>query len=190
VSTGVALTEPEKSAERAASERVRRFLIDGGTPTKDARAAVQPVFNLAEVLERTYLTRWKNTKSDIQLKYVVGRLEREIGHWLLSEIDYKRLKGYRDDCVRQGITPATVNRRMSILRVALKEAHKEDGIPMPAWPETLAEHPRALSVHRGGNAHRRLLAQAGSDRGHQGRTGVALHRCAVSVPAGHRLPPR
>lgn len=128
----------KKDAERAASHRIQRFLTTGAT--EEERRPTRALVNLAEALEHTYLVRWKNTRSDIQLKYVVRRMEREIGHWLLDEIDYKRLRAYRDDTLKTGVTPATVNRRLSILSVAIREAHREGAIvAMPAWPEKLAE---------------------------------------------------
>jgi integrase len=137
--TGIAATESEKVAESAAAERIRRFLSGGGQAPQLARK-VGVIFNLGEALERTYVSRWKNSRSDIQLKYVVRRMEREIGHWLLSEVDYKRLRQYRDDTLESGVAPATVNRRLSVLSVTLREAHREGDLPaMVAFPEKLAE---------------------------------------------------
>lgn len=138
-STGVSATEPKSAAEPAASEHVRKLLVAGTTPAKSVRAAGMAI-NLAEVLERTYLNRWSKTASDVQLKYVVRRLEREIGHWLLAEVDYRKLRAYRDGVVGDGNAPATANRRMSVLKVALREAAREGEIvAMPEFPETLAE---------------------------------------------------
>lgn len=141
-STGLADTESEKAAERAASARIQRVLIaDHATAPAPKGTPIHAVVNLAEALERTYIHRWQKTKSDIQLKYVVRRVEREIGHWLLKEIDYNRLEAYQTDILKQGKTAATVNRRMSLLKVVLRHClQKGDLTGMPAFPESLQEN--------------------------------------------------
>jgi integrase len=138
-STGISVTETMAAAESAASEEMRKRLVAGGATPSAVRAA-GGARNLAEVIERTYVSRWRNTASDVQLKYVVRRMEAEIGHWLLTEVDYKRLKGYRDGLIADGMSPATANRRMSLLKVVMREADREGDVTrMPAFPETLAE---------------------------------------------------
>lgn len=140
VSTGVKATEPERAAETAAAERLRKIFSGDPRATPQEQRKVGRVFNLAEALERTYLTRWKDTRSDVQLKYVVRSMERSIGHWLLADIDYNKLEQYQQDCLKSGSARATVNRRMSLLKVTLKHAHqKADILQIPAFPETLAE---------------------------------------------------
>jgi integrase len=140
LATGVESSVPVKVAEKAAAGRIREYLMaQQAAPVVSRRAGT--LYNLGEALERTYVSRWRGTKSDIQLKYVVRRLEREIGHWLLKEIDYQRLREQRDSWKNSGIAPATVNRRFSIISVTLSEAHKEGDLPaMPAMPEKLAEN--------------------------------------------------
>ncbi len=137
ISTGTPAIESEAEARRAASARISR-IISGG---ESGPAAVNRAHNLAEALERTYLTRWKNSRNDIQLKYVVRMLERSIGFWLLKDIDYRQLKTYRDGLLAAGTAPGTINRRMSLLKVAIKEAVREGDLAhMPEFPPTLAEN--------------------------------------------------
>jgi integrase len=141
LSTLVKVSEGEKAAERAASSRISAALTDGHAKERLGAPSVKGLaHNLAEALEHTYLTRWQGTKQDVQLKYVVRRLEREVGFWLLTEIDYKRLKDLRDGWIKDGLAPATVNRRMSALKVALKEHAREAGTVRPEFPDTLPEN--------------------------------------------------
>lgn len=139
-STGVKADRAQKDAELAASDVLRKFYTSTSVSPQIARS-VGTIFNLAEALERCYVTKWQKTKSDIQLKYVVRRMEREIGHWLLVEINFNKLEQYQQDLLKGGLTPATVNRRMSLIKVTLKHCHqKGDVLAMPAFPETLAEN--------------------------------------------------
>lgn len=141
--TGIKADRPVNDAELAATDVLRKFYtsVSRQSPQSTLPArSVGTIFNLAEALERTYLTKWQKTKSDIQLKYVVRRMEREIGHWLLAEIDFNKLEQYQQDLLKSELEPSTVNRRMSLIKVTLKHCHqKADIIAMPAFPETLAE---------------------------------------------------
>jgi integrase len=139
-SSGITLSEPRETAERAASEKLRKLLTGTGGAPQAARS-VGKVFNLAEALERTLNNHWAGTPSEGQIKFVVRRLEREIGHWLLTEIDYRKLKEYADGCIKQGKKPATVNRRMSAMKVALRDACRMgDLTAMPMFPSQLPEN--------------------------------------------------
>ena len=101
LSTGVPSTEAESEATKAAAEKLRAALVKGDVAlAPQAARSIGTIVNLAEALEATYQSRWKNSASDVQLKYVVPRLQREIGHWLLKEIDYNRLLNYRDDLLK------------------------------------------------------------------------------------------
>jgi integrase len=80
----------------------------------------------------------------VQLKHVVRAMEREIGHWLLADLPgapgYVKIKAYREGLLKDGSGPATANRRISILKVALREAVREGHLKaMPEFPDTLDE---------------------------------------------------
>jgi integrase len=141
LATGCPLSVSQEEALKVAEVKVREAL-SGTSPTRER--AVGTVMNVAEALERCYLTRWQGTASDVQLKYVVRALEREIGHWLLADMPgpegYNKLKSYRDGLVKDGKSKATANRRLSLVKTALREALKEGHLTaMPVFPETLAE---------------------------------------------------
>ncbi len=144
--TGLPVSTPEDEALRIASAKLRDFLAGskgGGDPVRERKLG--SIHNVAEALEACYLSRWKGTASDVQLKYVVRAMERDIGHWLLTDMPgatgYSKIKGYRDALVKDGSAPATANRRISTLKVALREAVREGHMSaMPEFPDTLAEN--------------------------------------------------
>lgn len=141
LSTGLPDSVPEEQARVQAATKVRAA---AGVASPLLSRAVGTVLNVAEALERCYIGRWSNNASGPHLKYVVRMMEREVGHWLLSDmpgpIGYQKIKDYRDGILRDGKSKATANRRMSLLRVALREALKEGHLgAMPVFPEQLDE---------------------------------------------------
>lgn len=172
LSTGVEDREPQPEAESAATLRIIEYNRRKAKAAAQEAAAssersltssesftsainktesltakhAKRLHSLGEALDRTYQSRWKGTASDIQIKYVVPAMIREIGWWQLRDLPtpdgYKRIKAYRDGLTSEevGKSAATANRRMSILKVVLKEAHREGHIEaMPLFPETLDE---------------------------------------------------
>ena len=106
------------AAEKAAPSVIAAAIkLDG---VKQSPGAVTP--SLATLLERTYLSTWVHNESASYARLMVNRISREIGHWLGDEITHDRLKDYCLGMLRDGAKPATVNRRMSHISLALKEA--------------------------------------------------------------------
>lgn len=102
--------------------------------------------NLAWALEQTWQRRWKKSKSAITLKHVIPRLQQEIGHWLLHEIDFNLLDNYFSKLVfdaednPNGIAPATINRRRSYIHKAMSDAVNRGELSrMPQFPQVLRE---------------------------------------------------
>lgn len=127
-------------------QRMLQEKLSGTAPgTVSAERRVGSIHNVGEALDHCYAIRWKSTASDVQLKYVVPAMVREIGHWQLQEMvgskGYNKLVEYRDGMLRDGKSQATTNRRLSLLKVALKEAARAGHMPngLPLYPETLDE---------------------------------------------------
>jgi len=67
----------------------------------------------------------------VQLTYVVPAVQRDIGHIAVQDVTYADLQEYADLLRRSGRSPATINRRMSILSAAVREAHRRGLIGTP-----------------------------------------------------------
>jgi integrase len=195
ISTELVITVAKDEAERVGAAKLREKL-GGAEPVRERK--IGSIFNVGEALERCYLTRWQGTASDIQLQYVVRALEREIGHWLLADMPgpegYTKIKDYREGLIKDGKSQATANRRMSLLKVALKEALKEGHLTaLPVYPETLDEEnvtDRYLSEKEEEIALAWLRAKAGAEALDPDGTGewAYMHDFAVvGVDTGARL---
>lgn len=127
LSTSVPLTSPKVDAERAAEGIVKSAM----TPPAE-------LTTLGQLLERTFVKTWAGGKSEKVMRHMVDRLVREIGAWRLDEVKFKRLEDYCEEMKSQGYAPATINRRMSTVSVALtSEARRTDvaRIDVPHYKE-------------------------------------------------------
>lgn len=86
------------------------------------RHALPAVQTLHGALERTYKLHWARMRSATVMRNVVNLLQRQLGSLHLYEVDYARLENYCQQCLTGGTKPATVNRRMSAIGKALKDA--------------------------------------------------------------------
>ena len=77
---------------------------------------------LGITLGRTYSDVWEGTKSAHIMRYTVARVSREIGHKPITEVTYEFLRDYCKGLVKEEYAHATINRRMSCVGVALREA--------------------------------------------------------------------
>src|SRR4249919_2882319 len=123
LSTGIKIDPslPDKGkaeASRVGAEKMRAVLLSGDAPT--SRAGKHNTLGYA--LMRTMRERWENTKSGTTTRYNVLRLVKEVGYWPLGSVDYERLKGYGLELAEAGDSPATRNRKMSLLHTAIEEA--------------------------------------------------------------------
>jgi integrase len=90
---------------------------------------------LWQALEETYESRWKGTKSDLVVRRVVDVIAREIGHLPIADVNYLRLDAYAKALLRDGLAPATINRRMSTISTALNECMKRgELVQRPQFP--------------------------------------------------------
>lgn len=122
LSTGVLLTEPKAKAEEVA----KRIVADQMT--------VREVDTLGQTLERTYREKWAESKSGGVMRHMVNVLTREVGGWRLRDTTYARLKDYCETLKEDGLAPATINRRMSAVGVAMRESARRGECERPDMP--------------------------------------------------------
>jgi integrase len=105
---------------RAEAERIARTL--GGPARRGA-------LRLHDALEHAYITHWCRTRSAEVMRRVVNLIQRDLGFLKLTEVDTETLRGYCESVISQGTSPATVNRRMSAIGVALRMAVEKKELP-------------------------------------------------------------
>lgn len=108
--------------------------------TTTTGAAPRPV-TLRALVESLWESRWAQSRAAITMRYVVPLVVREAGHWHANEITYATLSEYAKERRRAGLSPATVNRRLSIITTALREAHREGLCAAPPQAPHLREPP-------------------------------------------------
>lgn len=148
LSSGLPISASEEDALKAGAVKIRERIASGGASVVPVPArAVGTMINAGDALEHAYRKFWQGTRSDINLKFVIRAMEREIGHWLLSELStqegYRRITHYRDEVLlkEQGLAKATANRRMTYLKKALHEAHLQGSLmSVPVFPKGLQEN--------------------------------------------------
>jgi len=86
------------------------------------RHSMPAVQTLHGALERTYKLHWARMRCATVMRNVVNLLQRQLGPLHLHEVTFPRLELYCAQAMDGGIKPATVNRRMSAIGKALKDA--------------------------------------------------------------------
>ncbi len=80
---------------------------------------------VSQLLNDLWRAKWAASRSAVQLTYVVPAVSRDVGHIAVEDLSYNHLRQYADALRTSGRSPATVNRRMSILSAVLREAHRQ-----------------------------------------------------------------
>lgn len=124
ISTGEA---EEAAAYVKAGSIVQGAMLAAATTPSDARPT------LAVRLEDTYRGHWSRTRSATVMRRVVDLLKREVADLKLADVNTRGLRALAERWLAAGTAPATVNRRMSAIGVALARA-VEDG-DLPARPK-------------------------------------------------------
>lgn len=95
--------------------------------------------SLAALLERTWTSTWMHNSTSGHARLMVNRITRESGHLLGNEVTFDRLEEECLKWLKDGMAPATVNRRMAAVRTALGEAHARGLLAVlpkvPKYPE-------------------------------------------------------
>lgn len=129
ISTEVPAIKPKHEAEKVAQEKLR--LIFERQQVKQGGH----VLTLGFVLRRHLEEHWSKMASSITTTPVVHRICREVGHWLIHEITYKVLWDYAQALIKDGLAPATVNRRLTCIGTALRHCVRiEELASMPQIP--------------------------------------------------------
>lgn len=111
----------ETRARLRALEIMREHLVEGAT-TETARATNDTTLGMA--LHDTYERLWRGQRSSKEKLYLIRALARDIGHWPIGSVTWKRLSDYCDTLADRGDAPATRNRKMSAISTAMRECRK------------------------------------------------------------------
>lgn len=136
LAVGLPDSASKEDAQRAATDRMRSIFnaAPEGTPVTDR------VTSMAEALNRAYLVRWRNSTSANQMHSTVNMLLAQIGHWMLKDLTYNKLLELQQNWLKQH-KPATVNRKFSMIRTAVRMAKKVDNsVPSVEFPEREREN--------------------------------------------------
>lgn len=85
-----------------------------------------PRLDLSAALETTYANHWSRLRSATVMRRTVNLLQRELPGVKVADVNTKTLRAHCERWLNDGTAPATVNRRMSAIGVALTRA-VEDG---------------------------------------------------------------
>jgi integrase len=112
---------------------MRQAMLDDAKPA--TRSAVnERQHTLTHALEECLRTRWAGQKSGKVRKFSVRAIQRDIGHWPLHAITYKKLMDYCEKLLADK-KPATVNRHMAYISTSLRESAKRGEInAVPSIP--------------------------------------------------------
>lgn len=135
LSTGVRVgsADDARQAQVRALDLMREVVLEDASPRERA-AMRRNTHSLESALETAWRDRWSAQSSAKEKRYVVTRLQVEIGDWPLHTVSYTRLMDY---CKAKlaGDSPATRNRKMSCVSTALREAVKRGELQlMPLVP--------------------------------------------------------
>lgn len=109
-STGIEVKDDR--SKRKAEDAAERIVSEAGGPG---------TVTLRQALAHTYETHWSRTRSAQAMHHMVNVLSRQLGHHDVKHVSYGVLKDYADALLRDGLAPATVNRRMTAIGVALRD---------------------------------------------------------------------
>jgi integrase len=127
VSTQVKVDEtlPDKGKARAnlAGIDKMRAVLMGAVPA-DVRAQAGKKRTLAQALRYTLDPLWEKKKARRSFRYRVDALVKEVGWWRLSDITYSLLEDYGLELEARGNSPATRNRKMSLIHTAMSHAQR------------------------------------------------------------------
>lgn len=168
VSTG----ETDKVKAQAAAVRI----LSGEAQRYQPRATEGAT--LKAWLHRTYETVWRDTKSAYTCWCNIQTVERdEIADLPVARVDYDALCEFAQRLDAMQLSPATVNRRLSLISRALTEAHKAGAIrskpPLPRAKEdnkrevclTSEQETALLDAARDGDPYMALLIMFLTDTG-------------------------
>lgn len=103
----------------------------------DTRGAVSG-HTLSDALNDIWESRWKNSKSSYEQAYTVEIIRRKWGDDPVQAVTYRRIDEWVRQLVKARIAPATVNKYLSAISLALKGAaqrgHLENVPQMPRLP--------------------------------------------------------
>lgn len=136
VSTGLKCsTSSEADALKAGEIRRRQLRMKDGAPLGTTGVN----WSMSEALERTWQVRWQGSKAARGVRQRIELLHAQVGFWMLKDITYKQLLELQQGWAKQ-FANATVNRRMSLLKTAMKCAKREEpSLPAPDFPQLLRE---------------------------------------------------
>jgi integrase len=102
---------------------------------KPVTAPVDPRLTLSAALETTWNLHWSRTKSGDSMRHTVNLLQREMKDVKLADVQTKMLRTHCERWFKEGLSPATVNRRMSTIGVVLtREAEDDPKLVRPKLP--------------------------------------------------------
>lgn len=150
MSTDVEVGEDRKASRKVAHgvgmEKMQKHLRLGvNTVPKqrsrsDGTPPIRPTMGWA--LEQTWTKTWSRGRSAIVLKHVIRKMQLEIGHWYLDEVNHTAVEGYLQKLLKhpvdnpKGLSPATCNRRLSYIRKTLGDAQRAGALkalpPLPS----------------------------------------------------------
>jgi integrase len=110
----------EVLARARAAELMHTAFVDNMTP--DERLKMGAHLTLGVVLTRVYDERWKFQRGAKERSYQLALLIKDIGHWPLHMVTKKRLQDYAGGLTERGLKPATINRKLSMVKVAMADA--------------------------------------------------------------------
>jgi integrase len=94
-----------------------------------AVSPTDPRLTLSEALESTHAQHWSRMRSARVMRRIVNVLQRELPEIKLADISTKTLRAHCERWLAAGTAPATVNRRLSCIGVALTRAAEDEVIP-------------------------------------------------------------
>ena len=138
VRVNASLPDRGKAQANLSALDVMREALMGDLPA-DVRKQAGRTYTLGYALQRAYDDHWRKQKSRREKRYVVDVLVKEVGYWPLASVTYGRLDDYGREMEKEGLSPATRNRRISTIHTAMTHAQRRgeiDALPQfPHWAE-------------------------------------------------------
>ena len=138
VRVNASLPDRGKAQANLSALDVMREALMGDLPA-DVRKQAGRTYTLGYALQRAYDDHWRKQKSRREKRYVVDVLVKEVGYWPLASVTYARLDDYGREMEKEGLSPATRNRRISTIHTAMTHAQRRgelDTLPQfPHWAE-------------------------------------------------------